>query len=122
MARWWRRRPEPEQTGIGRYLRDRVVVQTRDRRTFRGYLDHADEHGIALDHAEAIDHVPGPEGPTTGVTSLGTVFVPAANIAAAQVLAPPTMDSPLRALPDPVEPGVNGADVVVPIAAGAVAP
>lgn len=103
-----RRRRAPR--GFERYVRQRVIVHTRDRQSFRGFVLHDDDATIVLDHAEKLSSVAGEVGLEARALAVGEIAIAHSNVSVVQRVA----DVPDEPLEQPAAPTV-GIDRVVPL-------
>jgi hypothetical protein len=114
----FRRTPREQQSeepgGLGRFVRDRVIVHTRDAQSLRGFVAADYDDLVVLEHAERLTSAPGDTGLEARATPVGTIGVLHANVSVVQILGP---------VPDEIAPATPTAPVnldrVVPLVNGA---
>lgn len=75
-----------------RYMKRRVIVQTKDEKTHRGILEGDAVDAIVISSAQQLSHRVGEHGPIPVVTPIpGSLIVPIENLSSVQIM--PRSDS-----------------------------
>lgn len=101
-----RRREREATRGFRQFVRERVIVHTIDRQSFRGFVARDGDDVIVLEHADRLTSVPGDVSLEARATPVGSVAILHRNVSVVQ---------PLGALAD------EALDLALPVNVGGVA-